>query len=128
MKLPLDCPVDYIDDFLNKKEADTLYQHLIDNYNIQFLKLTHSVDAVYEANYGKIMFLTKDLFEGNQFPNSVWGPTALWSEKLKEVKNKVEEIAKKTFDVGVCIYYPDGASGVDYHSDFVSFGDTNCRE
>ena len=43
---------------------------------------------------------------------------------MKIVKEKVETYTGHQFETCVCIYYPDGNSGVGYHSDFIAFGDT----
>ncbi len=41
------------------------------------------------------------------------------------LKQKVEQYADTNFYCCVCIFYPDGNAGIDYHSDQVAFGDTS---
>ncbi len=41
------------------------------------------------------------------------------------IKERVENVVGHQFQTCVCVYYPDGNSGVDYHSDSVAYGDTN---
>ena len=44
---------------------------------------------------------------------------------MKKLKEKIENFTNRKFEVCVLIYYPDGNSGVDFHSDYVAFGDTS---
>ncbi len=126
MKLPLNCSVEYIDTFLSISESKALYNELIEVYRIHELKtkITTSTGEIY-SNYGKLMFLDKTLYESNKLPEVLWGKSMIWSTKLNEIKRRVEKIVNRTFHVCVCIYYPDGNSGVDFHSDYVAFGDIN---
>lgn len=59
------------------------------------------------------------------FLKSNGGATKSWTSKLKLAKDQIEKITNQQFQVCVLIYYPDGNSGVDYHSDFPAFGSTS---
>lgn len=126
MKLPLKCEAEYIPDFLSKSESDILYKHLISDFtltkknNIQ-LQNGHRITV----DFGKIMFIDEDIFNKNLLPSSVWGDTAIWSATMRAIKEKVENYTSHKFEICVCIFYPDGNSGVDYHSDYIAFGDTS---
>ena len=76
------------------------------------------------SDFGKITFIDQNLNDANKFPELLWGKTEVLPETLILIKNRVEKIAKMIFHVCVCIYYPDGNSGVSYHSDYPAFGDT----
>ena len=126
MKLPLNCTVEYIRQFLSKEECQRLYQHLTNDYHIAALKTALPTEGEpLWSDYGKLMFMDQDLYEANKLPEEFWGKTTVWSDELLKVKRKVEAITNKAFHVCVCIYYPDGYSGVEYHTDYVAYGDTN---
>lgn len=126
MRLPLNCTVDYFPDFLSSSEAKAIYKELLKTYKINTLKtkiITSHGDRF--SDYGKIMFIDEALVTSNAFPEIQWGKSALWSPTMLAVKGKVEQFTGTTFQVCVCIYYPDGNSGVDFHSDYIAFGDTS---
>jgi alkylated DNA repair dioxygenase AlkB len=125
MKLDLNCNADYVGSFMTKAECNELYDDLLtyETLTTPFtLKLANGEQ--YQENYGKMMFIDRILFEEQRLPESIWGPTQIWSNKMTLIKNRVESYTGYQFETCVCIYYPNGNSGVDYHSDPVAFGDT----
>jgi len=125
MKLPLNCDAEYQSGFLSPEESANLYRQIFQDYSIDQLKLEIPLEeGITYSDYGKLMFLDRDLYEGGKFPEAVWGKTAIWTDQLMIIKERVEAFAKTTFQTCVCIYYPDGNSGVDFHSDYIAFGDT----
>ncbi len=124
--LPLNCSVDYTNVFLSKEESTQLYTQLITDYEINNLKTAIYVEGKKTlSDYGKIMFMDENLYAENKLPENQWGKTAIWSDELKKIKERVEAFTNRIFHVCVCIYYPDGNSGVGYHSDYVAYGDTS---
>lgn len=125
MKLNLNCEVSYHKDFLSAAEINELFKEL--NEVLKDINYTpETMDGVaYTVNFNKVMFLDKELLVKDKFPESHWGPTRKWSKTLNKLKRKIEEFTKQEFKVCVLIYYPDGNSGVDYHSDYTAFGDTS---
>ena len=125
MKLDLNCNVEYFDSFLKISEFIELYNDLL-TYNKLTGKFTLALanGERYQENYGKMMFIDRNLFEENRFPESIWGPNQIWSDKMSLIKDQIESCTGHKFETCVCIYYPDGNTGVDYHSDPVAFGDT----
>ena len=125
MQLPLNCEATYYKEFLESQEAQNLFMKLMElmkqvSFNPQ------TVDGKkYDVNFNKIMFVDQDLLEENKFPEEQWGAVRGWFEDLKRVKVKIEDHTGNRFQVCVLIYYPDGNSGVDFHSDFTAFGDTS---
>jgi len=125
MKLKLNCSAEYIRSFLTQRESNELYDELL-----TYKKLTDPFTLAlangerYQENYGKMMFIDRNLFEEQRFPESIWGPNQIWSDKMTTIKERVASFTRHPFETCVCIYYPDGNSGVDYHSDPVAFGDT----
>ena len=124
MKLPISCEAEYFKGFLDLNDAKNLFNEL--HKLAKKTKYTpQTVDGtIYEVNFGKIMFIDQNLFIENRFPEKHWGPTKIWTNKLRVLKEKIENFTNKKFQVCVLIYYPDGNSGVDFHSDYVAFGDT----
>jgi alkylated DNA repair dioxygenase AlkB len=126
MKLPLNCTVKYIPNFLSKSESNALYNELLENYKIDQLRTEIlSADGIRFTDYGKLMFIDEDILEADKLPEAQWGKSVVWSDRVKSIKARIEEIVKKEFNVCVCIYYPDGHSGIGFHSDYTAFGDTN---
>lgn len=125
MKLPLNCKVEYFKDFLCLKEANDLFRELNNLLkNISYSPTTEN-GKIYDVNFKKVMFIDQNLLDEMRFPEEHWGPTKHWTDTLKILKEKIERFTNSKFEVCVLIYYPDGNSGVDFHSDYVAFGDTS---
>jgi hypothetical protein len=126
MKLPLKCEAEYFQDFLTKTESEQLYNHLITDFNLADANSFRLQNGdLIKLNFGKTIFMDEDIFNKNLLPSSIWGNTAVWSEKMRALKRKVELHTSRKFEVCVCIFYPDGNSGVDFHSDYLAYGDTS---
>jgi alkylated DNA repair dioxygenase AlkB len=125
MKLPLNCEVDYFKGFLCLEDANDLFSELNNLLkNISFKPKTKN-GKVYNVNFKKVMFIDQNLLDEKRFPEEHWGPTRNWTDTLKILKEKIENFTNCKFEVCVLIYYPNGNSGVDFHSDYVAFGDTS---
>lgn len=125
MKLPVTCEFGYIEAFLSEEYANELFYELNDLAKKQSFSPSTAEGKTYNVNFGKITFLDKVLLDENRFPEEYLGPTKAWTNKLKLTKEKIETFTNQQFQVRVLIYYPDGNSGVDYHSDYPAFGDTS---
>lgn len=125
MDLGLSCEAAYYPDFISKEESTAIFKHLIQNFDLtnRSVKLANGVS--HPVNFGKVMFMDQNLFDENKLPSHIWGNIAVWSKEMQAVKEKIELFTGHQFQVCVCIYYPDGNSGVDFHSDFVAFGNTS---
>ncbi|WP_340113141.1 alpha-ketoglutarate-dependent dioxygenase AlkB [Maribellus mangrovi] len=125
MKLDLNCNAEYFDAFLTPSESMELYKELLTYKELTAgFSLTLATGEQYRENYGKMMFMDRNLYEAGKFPDSIWGHNQIWSEKMTAVKDRIESCTGIQFETCVCIYYPDGNAGVDYHSDQAAFGDT----
>lgn len=124
MKLPLNCEVEYIAGFLDFKEAQDLFLELSDVVNQTFFHLPSEKGKRVDFNFGKVMFVDQNLLDENRFSEEHWGITMGWFGSLKKLKDKIEKFTNNEFQTCVLIYYPDGNSGVDFHSDYSAFGDT----
>ena len=122
--LPLNCEATYEAGFLTTEEALQLYQHLINHYQINqaFLRMQFP-DKEYISDFGKISFTSQQWINQNYFPEQGYGKCFVWDDMMLDVKTKVESYYQVAFGICVCIYYPDGNTGVDFHSDLRAFGD-----
>lgn len=123
MKLPLNCSVDYYEQFLTPEFSEELFQYLCQLQDLvsPFCIETQTGEK-FNFDYGKCMFIEKNKQEN--FKTSHWGINLEYPPILLMLKNKIEDLLQDSFDICVAIYYPNGKSGVDYHSDLEAFGDT----
>ena len=118
--------ISYSPNFLTKKEATELFQQLTslsELTNMMEMKLPS--DEVIKYNFGKLMFVDSDLIKKNVFQKSAWGNVMEWPKYMLSIKKQIEEHTGQEFKTCVCIFYPDGSSGIDYHSDKMAFGNTD---
>ncbi len=125
MNIPLNCEVDYIQDFLSIESANELFDFLFNNFDLSVRTIQTIDGRSYPTDFGKIMFMDQNLIDEGKFPKEYWGATAPWPDQLIPVKEKVEQLSGHQFQVCVCVHYPDGNSGVDYHSDYVAYGNAS---
>lgn len=118
--------ISYSPNFLTEKDATELFKQLTilsELTNMMEMKLP-SGDVI-KYNFGKLMFVDSDLMRKNVFPKSAWGNVMEWPKYMLSVKKQIEELTEQEFKTCVCIYYPNGNSGIDYHSDKMAFGNTD---
>ncbi len=109
MRLPLNCTVDYINDFLTKAEAEELYALLINQYQIDQARMIQEAGGrLIKTDSFKILFLTDELKEQKSHPEEIHGKNYAFSGKMAELKKKVENLLNREFDLAMCLYYPDG--------------------
>ncbi len=123
MTLPLNCEASYYRNFLSGEDAKAIYRELLEEYDIASERLT--IAPGLKSDFGKLMFIDEELKATDALPEVGFGKSVVWSPRLKALRDRVEAVAGRSFHICVCIYYPDGNSGVDFHSDYVAFGDTN---
>ena len=98
MKLELNSSVEYVRSFLSKTECDALYDHLTTHSELTtMLVIETATGETFQNNYGKMMFIDKKLNDENKCPESIWGPTKIWSEEMKMVKDRVESYTGHQF-------------------------------
>lgn len=118
MKLPLDCAVDYYADFLTQDEAAELYEVLIHEYQLPKERLVIEAGGqLVETDSFKILFSTPELIERNTHPESVHGKSYPWSGPMAALREKVERLLGKQFELAMCLFYPDGNYFAGYHYD-----------
>ncbi len=118
MKLPLNCTVDYYSDFLSDQEAVALYDDLIDQYQLDQARLIiHAGGKLIKTDSFKIIFIDEDLKQQNSHPEEIHGKNYVWSGLMAQLKERVEKLLDKEFQLAMCLYYPDGNYFAPYHSD-----------
>jgi len=118
MRLPLNCTVDYIGDFLTQTEAEELYTLLISQYQIDKARLIReAAGKLIKTDSFKILFLTAELLEKKSHPEEIHGKRFPFIGKMADLKKKVENLLSREFDLAMCLYYPDGNFFAPYHSD-----------
>lgn len=124
MKLPLRCTVDYINNFLNTSEAQALFNELINNYQIDKARMVKEAGGkLIETDGFKIIFLTQDLKNQNSHPEEIHGKSFVFNGEMAKLKKKVEHSLNRSFDLAMCLYYPDGSFYAPYHSDQQTAGE-----
>ena len=126
IQLPLNCTAHYYPGFFPKEKCDRIFSQLYNEFQISELK----TEVIYKGekiltDHGKLMFMDENLYHENKLPEEIWGKTATWTKELMELKEKIEVTTGTKFQVCVCIYYPNGNTGVSFHSDMVAYGDTS---
>lgn len=126
MSTNLNNVISYNPNFLPEKEATELFKQLTSLSELtNMMEIKLSSGDVIKYNFGKLMFVDSDLMRKNVFPKSDWGNVMEWPKYMLSVKKQIEELTEQEFKTCVCIYYPDGNSGIDYHSDKMAFGNTD---
>ncbi|NRB46902.1 MAG: alpha-ketoglutarate-dependent dioxygenase AlkB [Saprospiraceae bacterium] len=125
MRLPLNCTLDYWQDFLSPKEADDLFQEFVSAHQIADSFINHTINGEnFRSDFGKITVVDQTLYEKDAFPKAIYGKTMIWPASLQLIKERIEKKTQRAFQFCVCIYYPDGNAGVAFHSDPPAYGDT----
>lgn len=122
MLLPLNCTVSYHPGFLSEQEAHNLYHLIFSDYGIDQYRFLLSDGS--RSDSGKLMFIDEKHRAAGRFPEEAYGKNFFWPPAMQALRERVEAHTGRRFGTCVCIYYPDGNVGVDYHADFPAFGDT----
>jgi len=118
MRLPLNCKVEYINDFLDQEESIDLYRVLIDEYHIDKARLiVEAAGQMIETDSFKILFSTERLIQINSHPEKIHGKVFPWSGTMLTLRERVESFTNKEFEIAMCLYYPDGNYFSAYHFD-----------
>ena len=115
------CEVDYLPGFLSLEEAQTLFEYLEQFEALTSLATIASPTGQVSLSYGKLSFADAD---NPHYGGDIHGNHVPWTETMMTIRQRIEGIAGRPFNVCVCIYYPHGQSGVAFHTDLTSFGDT----
>jgi len=116
------CVVEYHPGVLSPEESEELFRDLCQNYNVSNRKVLMADGTEFEVETGTYLFADKELTSYDVFPK-VWGERQAWSPLMKMLKDRVESISKRQFQVCRIVYYENGAAGMDFHSDPSAYGD-----
>lgn len=118
MKLPLECTVDYISDFLNDEEASELYSILINKYKVEHSQLLIKAgNKLIKTDSFKTLFATEQLIKQNSHPEEIHGKSFIWEGAMSKLREKVENLLNKKFELAMVLYYPDGNYFAPFHDD-----------
>lgn len=123
-KSRLNCEINYQPAFLETDQANDLFDFLVEYYPLTDCTLALGGNLI-KTGFGKVMFMDQDLYTSNALPQERWGRISPWCKPLVAVRDLILQHTGVLFQTCVCIYYPDGNAGVDYHSDLPAFGDTD---
>lgn len=124
MRLPLNCTVDYFPGFLSQEESAELYRVLIEEYDLDKARLVVEAGGqIIRTDSFKILFTTAELIEQNTHPEHIHGKCHVWSGVMADLREKVEHLLDKQFEIAMCLYYPDGNYFAAYHFDQQTSGD-----
>lgn len=123
MRLPIDCDVTYYPDLLSDVTSDSLLRSILSS-----CKLSNTIQMADGSQHildvGKCMFADSNILHSDALPPE-FGPRHQWFDELRDVKERIEAISGREYDVCVCIHYKNGESGVAFHSDLVAYGDVS---
>lgn len=121
IQLPLNCEAEYFPNFLTREESVEIFDFLWQNYDLSDRTVTIADGSVYPMDTGKYIFADQELTDYSHLPE-VLGPRAAWPPLLKTVKDRVESVLSRKFQVCLCIHYKSGAVGASLHTDMVEYG------
>ncbi len=122
--LPLNCEVDYYHDFLSAEDAWELYELLVHEYDLpNQRRIVETGSGIIDTNTFKILFVTQELKDRDSHPEKIHGKSFVWSGLMKTLKENVEHLTGKTFDMAMALYYPNGNHFAEYHIDQKTSGD-----
>jgi len=108
---------------LSKEESSELYSLLIDKYKIdQSLSILQAGSRLIETDCFQILFAAETLIKQNSPPEEIHGESLIWNGAIKSLKEKVENLLNKEFELAICLFYLDGNYFTPYHSDQESSG------
>jgi len=120
-RLPLNCEAEYFPNFLTRDESSEIFDFLLQNYDLSDRTVTIADGTVYQMDTGKFMFADADLTDFGHLPE-VLGNRAAWPPLLERVKDRLESVLSRRFQVCLCIHYKSGDVGAGLHTDMVEFG------
>lgn len=122
--LPLDCVASYRSDFLSSAEARSLFEEIVEGYEVTNKMIPMAGGGGYESEMGIYMFCDEELTALEKLPEA-WGARSPWPEFLRSIRDRIAGETGIRFEVARCLYYRDGSEGMDFHSDAPAYGTTD---
>lgn len=118
MRLPLNCTVDYFNEFLTSEEVDELYTSLIEDYHLDEARVVIEAGGkIIETDGFKITFLTEQIKNENSRPEHVHGKSYVYAGPIARLRERIETLLDKKFEMAMCLYYPNGKHFAPFHFD-----------
>lgn len=126
MKLPLDCDVEFHEEFLSPAESAGVFDWIIANCpELKGGAIKMADGTLHEINSLPLLFVDRELTDFSVFAE-YHGRRVEWPEVVKPVRDRVEALTGVEFPVCLCVYYPDGEASMAFHSDLAtSYGPVN---
>jgi alkylated DNA repair dioxygenase AlkB len=120
-RLPVDCEAEYFPDFLTPDESAEIFEFLCASYDVTDRRLATLDGEVVQRDVGKYIFADRELTDYEHLPE-VLGQRAAWPPLLEMVKQRLESLLARAFNVCLCIHYRNGEAGAGFHVDMPEFG------
>ncbi|CAM4168198.1 alpha-ketoglutarate-dependent dioxygenase AlkB [Pseudoalteromonas ostreae] len=125
MKLPLNCDAHYHSQFMSRSQSRAMYDWLTSHFDLTQPELMQMPDGnEVKICPWRMIFLDPKLEQSQLFP-LYHGRRAIWFPLLSQLQQQIAELTGVEFSVAVCLYYPDGAESLSFHSDLPAFGPTD---
>jgi len=113
--------VQYYPNFIEDKAATNIFLHMTEIMDTEnhIIPLLNGED--FETQTGKCLFLDPILWSKSCFLE-IHGAKIPWPKPLLKIKQEIERITGRKFDVGSVTYYKNGKRAVDYHYDYPYYG------
>lgn len=121
VQLPVDCEAEYFPTFLTPQESTEIFDHLCANYDVKDRRLPTIDGREIERDVGKYVFADPELTDYAHLHETL-GQRAPWPPLLEMVKERLESVFDRPFNVCLCIYYRSGEAGAGFHRDMPDFG------
>lgn len=124
-RLPLDCEAYYIRDFIPAATRSALYDKFLNSFDWEIRETDYGKGgATYKLNRATCAFGDP----GVEAP-VVWGSglvVAPWTAEMTKIKDDIELITGKRFNICLCNFYATGKRGIGFHADNEERGSTSC--
>jgi len=111
MKLPIDCDADYHKGYISEAEADALFSWICTNCDgLESNEVRLADGTTHLMDTGKLMFVEPELVDYSVFPEP-HGKRVTWPPLVAALRDRLEQVTGRQFDVCVCICYRDGGGG-----------------
>jgi alkylated DNA repair dioxygenase AlkB len=122
--LPLNCLVWYSPDFLDLMESQTIFNYIINNFPLQRRTVQISDRPQSKLKRSTLIFTDQKIIDQKIIPK-MWGidtPMIIWPQIITNIKNKIENLTGKVYNICLCNFYSHGKQCVGWHSDQEEYG------
>ena len=120
----LNCEVFYYQQFLTEEESHKIFNFLNENFHFNRQRVSIDDQHSYKLNRSTLIFTDKETIEQNIIPKT-WGketPIIQWPDLIFQIKEKIEKLTDKKYNICLCNYYLNGKRNIGWHSDKEEYG------